>query len=399
MGLYVHLPSHLSNGANPSGVKNLCAFGPVGGADDSATFQAAANVGGRIVIPAGTYNILRTISLSSGTELCGEPGAVVAGDTAGAKFVSSGKDRVAIRDLTISGAHTWGVMLVGGRGHKVIGCEISGGTKPDAQSKCGGIYLQDVDAVTVEGNSLSGNGAGESADIQANFGTYRITNSRIVGNTCTSAVTSNILLFDPRRVVVEGNVCSGAKVGADARRGGYGIALYRTQTVPTANVGECVVAGNAVSDTEGTGVYIQSCRDTTVMGNVVVDTCAAQDDTSLGVGGIALGDSPGCVVSGNKVLNSGSTGITVASASHGSSITGNVVDGSAKQGVAIRGTVADVVVSGNTVRNSTLDGIGSWSDLAAERVSITNNVVRNSGRGIYAAPSAVGWQVANNLVA
>ena len=55
----------------PPVVFDIRQFGPVGGLDDTTTWQAAANAGGRIWLPSGSFNVLNGIAISGPVQFLG----------------------------------------------------------------------------------------------------------------------------------------------------------------------------------------------------------------------------------------------------------------------------------------------------------------------------------------
>lgn len=443
-----------------------------GSTDDTAAIQAAINAantagGGKVYLPRSTYKLSAALTLQSNIELYGDgPATILSGtltSTTDPVLYAVSETGMYVHDLTIAGTHSWGVLWSGGSNNRVERCAISGGTRKDTSaSKGGGIFVENATNITIRDNVLSGNAVADTSgyyDILLNFGTYSVTDSEVSGNECTSAATINIVGFDCLRTRILYNRCANADTPSSTpTTGGYGIALYRTATTLPSAVGENIVSYNAVRAVDGTGIYIQSMRDCIISYNSVIDCASVQTDGSLSVAGIAIHYSPGSVVVGNSVVDSGLDGIEITSttasawvtatayvagdvrtnggseylctsahtsgggtepgvggswatvwalvvysfSSSFSTVSGNTVRDCLQGGITIRGTLSDCTITGNTVENVARDGIGCWSDLAATRITISGNTVRpnNAGgyRGIFLAASTSACRVFGNTI-
>lgn len=405
------------------GILNAKTYGATGdgSTDDTVAIQAAitaANAagGGVVYLPNGTYKITDTLVMQSNVTLCGAGKDVTSltgtmATTTDMAIYAQTETNTTIRDLTIAGTHSWGIFISGGSGHRIERCVVSGGTSRDSSgSKGGGLFAENTTDVIVDDNTFSGNGVADGTawfDILFNYGTYSVTNSRVSRNRLLSTtVDINFAAFDCRRLLIESNLVTGGRTSSSTpNTGGYGIAVYKNSGFPAADAGECVIRGNHVYGVDGTGIYVQSIRDCVVSDNLVEDSCSVQADTSLTVAGIGIHDSAGCVVTGNKVLDSGQAGIGITTSVTNANkcvVVGNQIENVTKIGVSVRGAVTDLTVSGNTIINCGYDGVGSYSDVAAARVSVIGNVIRGitggGNRGVYAAPTATAWVIKDNLI-
>jgi parallel beta-helix repeat protein len=167
---------------------------------------------------------------------------------------------------------------------------------------------------------------------------------------------------------------------------GYGIIFY--STVGSPNV--CRhnrVEGNYVTNTAGTGIYLQSSPDSVVEHNVLHEVAQQEIDTMLTVGGItAIGGGIGGVVpmaSGIKILDntvdgSASNGIELAN-TEGAVVSANVIKNVQKYAIHLRGNNAQTSVTGNTVLGASMC-IGSVNGNASS-VTISDNVMSACGGG------------------
>jgi nitrous oxidase accessory protein NosD len=415
-----------NDGAEPaSGPSNSSRIG-------SALTDLARADGGTLVFPAGTYHLTSGLTIPGDRiTIAGEGRATIFDprfSQGSVDFVWSCVSRrdVIFRDFVVRGSHSGAMRIHGSRGCRILSCDVSGATRVNSQGFCAGIYVSDVDDLVVDDCTLTSNGRGRvpgvenDCDLCANMGSEQIRASRITNNRCTSrTVHSNIALFDPYDVVVSGNVASGAIVSQKAPdKQGYGILLYHTATVPRARRGLCRVMENHVSDTEGTGIFLQAIPDSSVTHNVVARAGSVQEDSALAVAGILVegvldsldlygtgaGERVGRqLVADNQVSDCTRAGISLSSTT-ATVCRGNLVD-RCRYGISIRGAVADLQIEGNIVTSVRPSGegagIGQWSDAPAARVRLIGNVVRGvpaAAVGIWARSNSSDWTLIDNDV-
>lgn len=414
-----------NDGTEPAGASNAARI-------TSALADAARLGGGTLLFPSGVYAIGAGLAVPSDRITIAGEGRSTVFD---ARFAAGSRDFVwtavarhdlTFRDFVLRGAHSGGVRIHGSSGCRVVAVDISGATRVNTQGFCAGIYVSDVDDLTIDRCALSGNGRGRAAgaendaDICANMGSEQIRNSRITNNRCLSTTAhQNVAIFDPVDLVVSGNTVSGAIVSQrGAEKQGYGIMLYHTATLPRARRGACRVSDNVVNDTEGSGIFIQGIPDTIVAGNAVARAGGAQTDGALAVAGIVVegvrdpenlyGAGKGALVgrqtvSGNRVSDCPRAGISLSSTASTICI-GNIID-RCRYGISLRGESADLTVVDNIVTNVRASGegmgIGQWSETVISRVRISGNTIRGvpaSSVGIWARPTSNGWVIADNDV-
>jgi putative cofactor-binding repeat protein len=133
------------------------------------------------------------------------------------------------------------------------------------------------------------------------------------------------------------------------------------------------VAMNTVTNTAGSGIYLQAYTDSVVEGNVITAFGQLMQDTSLPEGGIALMSPMRVTVSDNFIDSSTQNGIALA-AGHAVTITDNVI-AHVRYGVQARGVNQDVHIRGNIVRGVTL-GISLPPSAPANVFELVDNTIR-----------------------
>ena len=128
---------------------------------------------------------------------------------------------------------------------------------------------------------------------------------------------------------VSGNTIDGSSSGA---RAVYGLYAERL-----------VVSGNQVSNTNGSGIYLDRCPDSTVTGNTVV----APSGT-----GIFVTASTGFTITGNFIRSTGDDAIQIGSSSVDFVVSSNTIRLAGQYGVNIINGCSDFTVANNTVRGA-----------------------------------------------
>jgi putative cofactor-binding repeat protein len=136
------------------------------------------------------------------------------------------------------------------------------------------------------------------------------------------------------------------------------------------------VAMNTVTNTAGSGIYLQAYTDSVVEGNVITAFGQLMQDTSLPEGGIALMSPMRVIVRDNYIDGSIQNGIALAGG-HAATITDNVI-GHVKYGVQARGVNQDVRIRGNIVRGVTL--AISLPSAPANVFEVVDNTIREGDR-------------------
>ena len=133
------------------------------------------------------------------------------------------------------------------------------------------------------------------------------------------------------------------------------------------------VAFNTVSNTSGSGIYLQGYTDSIVERNVVKNFGQLMRDISLPEGGVALVSPMRVIVTDNYLDGSAQSGVAFAGG-HAVTITNNII-GHVNYGVQSRGVNRNVHISGNIISNAKL-GISLPSSTAASIFEIIDNTIR-----------------------
>ena len=133
------------------------------------------------------------------------------------------------------------------------------------------------------------------------------------------------------------------------------------------------VAMNTVTNTAGSGIYLQGYTDSVVERNVITAFGQLMHDTSLPEGGVALMSPMRVIVRDNYIDGSIQNGIVFA-AGHAVTITDNVI-GHVKYGIQARGFNRNVQIRGNIVRSVTL-GISLPPSAPANVFELADNTIR-----------------------
>ena len=379
---------------------NVRDFGAVGDGhqDDTNALEralaAAATRRGIVTLPAGTFVITRQLNLRSGVAMVGV-GPQTAIRHSGANSVVLAcvdAEDAEVAKLALTGTFSFGVVVQRSRRVAVRDCTIQGGTvRWSPTAFCGGVFAAQADQVTIENNIFTENGLIApqvlSSDIQINGFGSRVSSAqiRIVNNQCLSHSTQTcIAAYDVHSSEISGNICAGARTGHN-NNNGYGVMIYQTAQSP----GSCfdnTVSDNTISNTEGTGIYLQQSNRSRVSRNDIQQVANIQDDASLPVGGVALNQSRSVVISDNCITESGRTGISITSNRPGVGdveVTRNTVERVAGIGVHLRGYLNGIRVRNNLVSDVQI-GIGSLTQHAQSELQLSDNVISASptARGI-----------------
>jgi len=385
-----------------------------GTTDDGAAFEKAlaraARSGGIVAVPKGTFVVRRMLRLTTGVSIEGVANASVIEHIDGTPIVllCATAHKVGVRDLEIRGRFSFGLVIDRSTDVVVKKCVISGGTTQWSPTAfCGGILSIYSSDVSLEDNTLTRNGLVRkgvlSSDIQVNgFGANVSSHGiHIRGNRCSSISTQYCIgAYDMQRSEIEGNICSGAKTGAN-NNNGYGILIYETPSSP----GSCLentVANNRVSDVEGSGIYLVKSDHSRVLNNSLDRVANVQADHTLPVAGIALNQSQYVLIRDNEILSAGRAGISVASNRPGVGhvdVANNTISHCRGIGIHLRGLLTDVHVSYNTVTD-TSGGIGGDTPEPQDQIVIEQNTVSRttgSSPGIILSNAALS-AVRNNRI-
>lgn len=370
--------------ALPPGI-NVKAFGAKG--DGSTTDTAAIQAGldyatahaRELFFPAGTYKT-GTLTVPNGGQcrINGEgPALSILSFSAVTEGISVAHvDKVSIRNLGFAGTTSRAIALKGSGtnvGVLIQNCDISGATIHPGSLNVAAIYIDGFDDVSILNCKTHDNGAAttpKGAEVCINNGVGGATfNKRLLieGNSFLCSGTAfGVLVFNTNQARISNNDVDGAILDvADAS--GYGIAVYSNGT----NMFGHTIIGNRVNNTQGTGIYVNQCDDTTVVGNSLQNVCQSQTLASITLGGIAVNTCVRVNVANNVINDSNVYGIDLNATQ--SSVTGNTVIAATNTGIFLRGTNKGNVVQANTIKGAGQHGILATS--ASNNVSVVGNVV------------------------
>lgn len=381
----------LLNRTDRFNVRDFGALGD-GSTDDSAAFvkalERAAGSGGSVTVPAGRFVVKKTLKIRDGVTVEGVSNRSVIEHVDGDPVVilCAGARAAGVHNLRIRGRFAFGVVIDKSAAVVIRQCAISGGTTQWSPTAfCGGIFSMYSNDVTLEDNTLSGNGLIRrgvlSSDIQVNgFGSNTASrNIRIRGNRCRSTSTQYCIgAYDMQYSEISANICMGAKTGPN-NNNGYGILIYETSTSP----GSCLentVATNEVSGTQGSGIYLVKSNQSRVIGNSINDVASVQADDTLPVAGVALNQSQYVIVRDNRIMRSGRVGVSIATNREGVGhveVTHNTIAHTGGMGIHLRGPLSDIRVLRNTVTDAH-GGIGADTPDPQTQIVIEDNQVSNT---------------------
>jgi parallel beta-helix repeat protein len=194
----------------------------------------------------------------------------------------------------------------------------------------------------------------------------------------------------------------GGTLSVNYNQDGYGIMFY-TKANAKNPCDDNRVISNTVSNTWGTGIYLQGVRYNTVSENVLRDTQQGQYPGTLAAGAIVFGGAPNLMGVGNQVTNNtidlaGTSGIEAAFVQT-SSITGNSIRRAPLFGIRVRSAAQDITISHNEISDSKF-AIGI--EATSKGLRIEDNVISRfgpSGGGIFVFGVANDTSVTGNKIA
>lgn len=174
---------------------------------------------------------------------------------------------------------------------------------------------------------------------------------------------------------------------------------------------DAVVRGCWFEDNRSTCVFYGSTKNLRVLDNYCIGEQAPYDlvfQPTQGLGSFCSGGSEGCIITGNRMRDTGFTSINCGG--DGSVIANNVIRNPSYSGITINeGSAAparDVVISGNSIRDTFLSGISVFN---ADGFVIDGNSVvnaRGAGNGqirLFPTSDGVAWpkngRISNNYIA
>lgn len=402
-----------SHWSTPAADFDVRAYGAVGDgrSDDSGAFErvflAAAQVGGRVIVPPGTYITERLLKVPAGVSVAGAKALAVLerrGTDSPITLACVGTRDTSITGLTFRGAVSHAVVVEHAANILVSECRLTGATVRRSAYSSGILIVASTDVI-VRGCVFElngGEGELQGADIQIDGLGQRSSRIQVIENDCHSTdVAVNIRCYDTAESTITGNRVSGARMKR-LNNHGYGILVYQT----VGNPGSCfgnTISHNRVAHTQGSGIYLQQSSRSTVSNNHLEDVGTTQDDSSLPVAGIALNQSSWTTLTDNEITGSGHAGISVASNKEGVgyvTIEGNAIGTTAGAGIHLRGLLVNVTVRHNELHH-THGGIGSYSlDAQCDVAIVENTIVDCVGprAAITLRNAAESRVVGNNLI-
>ena len=364
--------------------------------DQSKAFQraidSAATTGAELRLTPGVYRA-GGLTLPSHTAITGVAGAtriVVAGGQN--IFTATGSDYVTVSELTLDGANVplpqqrGLIHIAQGSAVRVVNCAVLNAAGP---------------AIKLEGTQGEIAGNMISASDTAIF-CLDAHGMKISGNTVRGAANNGILVWrstpgDDGTLVVDNRIEDVANKTGGSGQYGNAINVFRADNV--------IVRGNR----------IRNAAFSAVRGNAASNLQIA-DNTCTGLGEVALYAEfafQGAVIA-NNIVDGAAMGVSVTNFNDGGRLAvvqGNLIrnlvprrpagtDPNDDAGVGV-GIEADTLVTGNVIENAPHAGITAGWGKYLRNVSITGNMLRETGYGIAVsvAPGAGTTLITNNLIA
>jgi parallel beta-helix repeat protein len=329
--------------------------------------RAGTQVQGDVRICPGRYRIADPdergviVVVSAGTRVDLTGVTLVSGDTLPERFTGRGVTATNVDNVTVTGGtirgYRFGIRIEGGRGHRIVGADVSGSRaqrllstsdeyhegdwldlfRPETFEGYGsGIYLRGTDGASVTGITARGaqNGIGLFAargsyladnDVSGNTGwgihLWRSSHNTIVRNQAHHNVRCEGDTYrrgcDSAALLLREQSDSNVIADNDLSRSGDGFFLsgHRPRVRPS--------VGNLVIRNDATGAYHNAFESTFSWGNSFIDNRADSSDY-----GFWLGYSSGNLVRGNTIIGSRTAAIAIE---HGSdnTLSANVMIGGA----------------------------------------------------------------------
>ena len=324
----------------------------------AAAIAAAPAAGGRVVVPAGTYTLSASLSMSANTNL------VIEGE--GERSVIDGS-------ALGNGVHAISISSPGARVRNVRVVAPTGAAAGDA------IRIT-ATGCSLEGVTVSGGLNGittTSLDTQ-------VRGCRITSSTATTGGYGVLVTGAAHRAVVVGNTFVACRIGAGV--------------VDSSSF--AVISGNAFSACTWIGVSLDGDAGTltggfnSITGNNII-SCGTDSTANSDYGGIFVGESKDNVITGNVCKGSIWHGIRLVTSAHRNVISGNVCQGNSSAGILVS-TSDDVVISGNDCAGNGTYGIDVFSSPRA--AVLANKLALNGSDGLrFAGTGTGGFATANGI--
>src|SRR6185369_834529 len=353
-----------------------------------------------LILCGATYTVSVTQSISAASKIrihdCGDKTATLTftGSATGITFTNSSD--IEIDHLKFTGGRTQTSCDTSNR------IQIHDNDMSGAATLSGGhlasIELESCSDVVIERNYIHGNGivgtpTQGAYDIVSGETTLNVTtNIRVLNNTIGgsgSTTPISVSLYNCNYCEVSGNDIDQNNqmhtTGACTNCSGYAINVYAFSS--PGSFTNAVVTRNRITNTAGTGIYLQGTYRSVAANNVLYDVAKQQSDGTLPVGGISInGDnsniSDGNVVSANEIDTSGRDCI-VAVGPRSSTFTANSCRNITQAAVRFRNPSTKSVVAANV---GTLIQRGFYMDAVSTgtTIKVTGNTFTNvSSECIY----------------
>lgn len=364
--------------------------------DQSKAFQraidSAAAAGVELRLARGIYRAGGLI-LPSYTAITGVAGATHIVAAGGPNiFTATGSDHVTVSGLTLDGANVplpqqrGLIHIAQARAVRVVNCEMLNAAGP-------AIKLEDAQG-EIAGNMIS---ASDTAIFCIDARGMKIS-----GNTVRGAANNGILVWrsaegDDGTLVIDNRIEDVANKSGGSGQYGNAINVFRADNV--------MVRGNRIRNAAFSAVRGNAASNLQIAGN----TCTGLGEVAL----YAEFGFQGAVIA-NNIVDGAAMGVSVTNFNDGGRLAvvqGNLIrnlvprrpvgtDPNDDAGVGI-GIEADTLVTGNVVENAPHAGITAGWGKYLRDVSITGNMVRETGYGIAVsvAPGAGTALISNNLIA
>jgi CSLREA domain-containing protein/uncharacterized repeat protein (TIGR01451 family) len=307
--------------------------------------------------------------------------------------------------IILRSTNTSGTSIV----NNLIGLRADGNPMSAPNNVGGGIVVTGgAKNVTIGGptfddsNVISANN-GDGIFIQGPSSNAKSTNNTIIGNcigtgtACAFNRTIPSNWANARAGIVIGNFVQQTTIGGLGEAANvigynttYGVAITGTQVLDT------TLAGNKIRFHSQDGVYVQSARNTQILGEDTAEAAQQSEISDNLQNGVRLIDATINNMEFVRLENNGQNGIW-ATGSTTTTLQFLTVNLNKANGVLLEGALRDVTVAGNTVLTNTLNGIigtGSWTNTI-----VNANIVRgHNGSGISISGPATDTTINNNTV-
>jgi parallel beta-helix repeat protein len=240
------------------------------------------------------------------------------------------------------------------------------------------IILGTDDRVWITNSTFTDVGAGHGKPAAAIWNYFRQRSQHIyIDHDDFSNGTTNaaIAMFDTDHDQITHNrIDGGNNCLQPCVNNGYGVLFYRTfipNQSPT--LVDETIADNRITNTAGSGIYLQGVAGAKIANNTITDTTIQMDDGSLPAAAIALNSADNIQIIDNIIRQCGKGGIALAT-TNDVVIEGNLIQSAANWGIQLR-----VRQVRTTIRKNTIDSapIGILMDRGPSETILENNTQTN----------------------